>query len=63
MDSWINVTFIKFNSKEAHEIFRTDKIYYNFSPEYFIRFNSKEVHEDEIFDRQDVLQFFGRSIQ
>ena len=24
-----------------------------------VNFNSKKVHEDEVFDRQDILQFFS----
>ena len=24
-----------------------------------VTFNSKKVHEDEVFDRQDILQFFS----
>ena len=25
----------------------------------FLIFNSKKIHEDEVFDRQDIVQFFS----
>ena len=28
-----------------------------------VNFNSKKVHEDEVFDQQDILQFFSDLFQ